>query len=323
MRQTRTDTERSIVLFWLAPAGIRRFTVSCLLTLSGLLAWKPCFSPCGLSRIITENRPCRFCAIAVTLATRTCVRLRDRWVGGLSSATLKSPSAALSLSCIDGKGNEISPAPAMGRLVRFDRLLTMVRHSQSQRKGMDMQLLTAEEGILAVRLARGTIESACAKKPGPSLSLTPVFREKRGVFVTISKEGQLRGCIGLPYPVMPLGEALEHAAKAAALEDPRFPPVKKDELAIISVEVTILTIPEAINGSPSDRVRHIEIGKHGLIIRGMGTSGLLLPQVATEYGWDAETFLDHSCQKAGLPARCWTYPNIEVLTFEGQIFSEK
>ncbi|MFA4859814.1 TIGR00296 family protein [Methanoregula sp.] len=186
-----------------------------------------------------------------------------------------------------------------------------------------MQLLTVEEGDLALRIARGTIEYATAKKPKPELPTTAVFRQKRGVFVTISKDGELRGCIGLPYPVMPLGEALEHAAKAAALEDPRFPPIKKDELGTISVEVTILTVPVPLAGKPDERVRQVEIGKHGLIVRGMGTSGLLLPQVATEYGWDAETFLDHTCRKAGLPGRCWTSSDVEFLTFEGQIFSEK
>jgi len=186
-----------------------------------------------------------------------------------------------------------------------------------------MQLLTVEEGDIALRIARGTIENACAKKPKPDLIRTAVFQQKRGVFVTLSKGGQLRGCIGLPYPVMPLGDALEHAAKSAALEDPRFPPVKKDELGQISVEVTILTVPVPLAGNPDERVRQVEIGKHGLIVRGMGTSGLLLPQVATEYGWDAETFLDHTCQKAGLPGRCWTSPDVEFLTFEGQIFSEK
>ncbi|MDD1689265.1 MAG: TIGR00296 family protein [Methanoregula sp.] len=186
-----------------------------------------------------------------------------------------------------------------------------------------MQLLTPEEGHMALRSARGAIEYICAKKPKPALKLTPVFNEKRGVFVTLSKDGELRGCIGLPYPVMPLGEAIEHAAGAAALEDPRFPPVRKEELDQVTVEVTILTVPEPIKGDPPERPGKVIVGKHGLIARGMGTSGLLLPQVATEYGWDATTFLDHTCMKAGLPNRCWTYPSVEILTFEGQIFSEK
>lgn len=185
-----------------------------------------------------------------------------------------------------------------------------------------MQLLTDDEGAMAVRSARAAIEHAVAKKPGSPHDLNPVFGEKRGVFVTLTKNGNLRGCIGFPYPVMPLGEAIVHAAGAAALEDPRFPPVAKEELASISLEVTILTVPELLKGDPAKRPQQIVIGKHGLIARGMGTSGLLLPQVATEYGWDAKTFLDHTCMKAGLSGQCWTSKNVEILTFEGQIFSE-
>jgi uncharacterized protein (TIGR00296 family) len=184
-------------------------------------------------------------------------------------------------------------------------------------------LLTTDEGMIALRLARGAIEYALGKKPKPMLSLTPVFNDKRGVFVTLTKSGQLRGCIGFPYPVMPLGDALEDAAVAAATGDPRFPPVRKDELSSIALEVTILTEPVPLDVEPRQRPEKIEVGKHGLIIRGRGTSGLLLPQVATEYCWDSPTFLDHTCIKAGLPEHCWMTPNVEVLTFEGQIFTEK
>ena len=176
---------------------------------------------------------------------------------------------------------------------------------------------------MAVRSARAAIEHAVVKRPYVSGNLTHVFGEKRGVFVTLTKNGSLRGCIGFPYPVMPLDKAIVHAAGAAALEDPRFPPVTKDELAAISLEVTILTVPEPLEGEPAKRPRQVIVGKHGLIVRGMGTSGLLLPQVATEYGWDAKTFLDHTCMKAGLSERCWTSKNVEILTFEGQIFSER
>lgn len=186
-----------------------------------------------------------------------------------------------------------------------------------------MELLNHDEGSLAVRSARAAIEHVVAKKPRAVLKLTPVFSEKRGVFVTLTKKGQLRGCIGLPYPVMPLGEAIVHAAGAAAREDPRFPPVKKEELDSISLEVTILTVPVRLEGDPKKRPEGIVVGKHGLIVRGMGTSGLLLPQVATEYGWDPVTFLNHTCMKAGLPERSWMESSVEILTFEGQIFSEK
>jgi len=184
-------------------------------------------------------------------------------------------------------------------------------------------MLTAEEGTLAIRLARGALEHAVGKKPKPELKLSRIFNAKRGVFVTLTENGELRGCIGLPYPVIPLGDAIEHAAKAAALEDPRFPPVIKDELAIIDLEVTILTVPLPLLCEPAERPANIKVGKHGLIVKGMGTSGLLLPQVATEYGWDTITFLDHTCTKAGLSGKCWTSKNVEVMTFEGQIFSEK
>jgi len=184
-----------------------------------------------------------------------------------------------------------------------------------------MQLLTAEEGVLATGLVKGAIWHVIAKKQKPAPDLTPVFSEKRGVFVTLNKAGQLRGCIGFPYPVMPLGDAIENAAVAAALEDPRFPGVKKDELASLDFEVTILTVPVPLDCEPKDRPNHIEVGRHGLIARGYGTSGLLLPQVATEYGWDAQTFLNQTCEKAGLPARCWHQADTAILTFEGQIFT--
>jgi len=186
-----------------------------------------------------------------------------------------------------------------------------------------MELLTADEGSLAVRSARAAIEHVVARKPKTAQGLPPVFQEKRGVFVTLTKNGTLRGCIGLPYPVMPLGEAVVHAASAAALEDPRFPPVTKNELGELHLEVTILTLPVPVNGDPKKRPEQVVVGKHGLIVRGRGTSGLLLPQVAVEYGWDATTFLDHTCIKAGLPARSWTDNHVEILTFEGQIFSEQ
>jgi len=184
-----------------------------------------------------------------------------------------------------------------------------------------MQLLTPEEGTLATRLARGAIEYTIARKPKPMVHLTPVFAEKRGVFVTLTKNRQLRGCIGFPYPVMPLGNAIEDAAVAAALEDPRFPGVRKEEVPSLEFEVTVLTVPVPLECAPEDRPAHVEVGRHGLIARGFGTSGLLLPQVATEYGWDSKTFLDHTCEKAGLPRNCWTKPNVEILTFEGQIFT--
>ena len=185
-----------------------------------------------------------------------------------------------------------------------------------------MDLLTDHEGSLALQSARGSLEYIVANKPKPALKLTPVFSEKRGVFVTLTKDGGLRGCIGFPYPVIALGEAIEQAAVAAATEDPRFPPIAKSEMPLVQVEVTVLTPPVPISGPPDERPEHVEPGRHGLIVRGMGTSGLLLPQVCTDYGWDSRTFLEQTCAKAGLPSHVWHNKNVEVLTFEGQIFSE-
>jgi len=186
-----------------------------------------------------------------------------------------------------------------------------------------MDVLTAEEGIIAVKTARDTIEAAVRGRPVPLTCLAPVFSEKRGVFVTITRSGELRGCIGYPYPVLPLVEAIPSAATGAALEDPRFPPVTVPELHQIRIEVTVLTPPEPLDVEPERRPQAVIIGKHGLIARGGGRSGLLLPQVATEYSWNCEEFLSHTCMKAGLPANCWKRPDTEIFTFEGQIFHEQ
>jgi uncharacterized protein (TIGR00296 family) len=186
-----------------------------------------------------------------------------------------------------------------------------------------MDMLTADEGTMAVKMARNTIEAVVHGRPVPSTSLPPVFSEKRGIFVTITRSGELRGCIGYPYPVLPLKEAIPSAATGAALEDPRFPPVPLSELDMIRVEVTVLTPPEPLGVTPEMRPHAVTIGKHGLIARSGGRSGLLLPQVATEYSWNCEEFLSHTCMKAGLPANCWKRSETEILTFEGQIFHEQ
>jgi uncharacterized protein len=186
-----------------------------------------------------------------------------------------------------------------------------------------MDLLTPDEGTVAVRIARDTIEAVVRGTLTPSVFLSPVFSEKRGVFVTITRSGELRGCIGYPYPVLPLKEAIPSAATGAALEDPRFPPVTPSELNQIRVEVTVLTTPQSITVDPVQRPHAVIIGKHGLIARSGGRSGLLLPQVATEYTWSPEEFLTHTCMKAGLPSNCWKRPETEILTFEGQIFHEQ
>lgn len=182
-------------------------------------------------------------------------------------------------------------------------------------------LLTLEDGKKAVKLARKAIETYLAKGKIIKERYSGVFEEKRGVFTTLTKQGLLRGCIGFPYPVKRLDEAIIESAIAAATEDPRFPPVKLEEMKEIVVEVTILTKPEKINAKPIDLPKHVEIGKHGLIVKKGIYSGLLLPQVAVEYNMDAEEFLSQTCMKAGLPPDCWLV-DAEVYRFEGQIFKE-
>jgi uncharacterized protein (TIGR00296 family) len=186
-----------------------------------------------------------------------------------------------------------------------------------------MEALTDEEGVLALCLARNALEIRIAGAACEEPRLTPVFSEKRGVFVTLTRDGELRGCIGFPYPHYPLGEAIREAALSAALGDPRFPPVGPAELPRVHIDVTVLSVPELLSAAPEARPEMIEVGRHGLIVRGRGTSGLLLPQVATECCWDSRQFLDHTCLKAGLSAGCWQRKEVEVSTFEGQVFCEK
>jgi len=185
-----------------------------------------------------------------------------------------------------------------------------------------MKVLNGEEGELALRIARGALEAHLAGMPYRLPPAPRVFSEKRGVFVTLTEQGMLRGCIGLPLPVLPLGEALVEAAVSAGTGDPRFPPVSRGDLPQIRMEVTVLSVPEPLAGPPSERPMRVEVGRHGLIMKGWGRSGLLLPQVATEYRWTPAEFLEHTCGKAGLPPGCWKSPDVEVLTFEGQVFSE-
>lgn len=188
--------------------------------------------------------------------------------------------------------------------------------------------LTIEEGRAAVAAARGALE---AHVSGQRLKAvvwpTKTFSELRGVFVTINLAGgqpeRLRGCIGFPYPVKPLGDAIQEATVAAASEDPRFPPVTEGELTSVVVEVSILTKPEVLATlKAQDRPSKVRIGVDGLIISRFGFSGLLLPQVATEYGMDQMEFLSQACLKAGLPPDSWLDTNTEVQTFQAEIFEE-
>jgi uncharacterized protein len=145
----------------------------------------------------------------------------------------------------------------------------------------------------------------------------PVLKEKRGAFVTLKKKGQLRGCIGYIQAVKPLDQTIDEMARAAAFSDPRFPPVTKDELPHLSFEISVLTPLKEI-----ENVDEIQVGVHGIYIVKGFHSGLLLPQVATEYGWDRKTFLEHTCYKAGLPSRAWQDKDTKIYIFSADIFCD-
>jgi uncharacterized protein (TIGR00296 family) len=189
--------------------------------------------------------------------------------------------------------------------------------------------LTLEEGKYLVELARGAIEEALGV--GESVSTADAgdkLRTPCGVFVTLNiVEGsshRLRGCIGLPYPIKPLVEAITDSAVSAALRDPRFPPVAARELGSIIVEVSVLTPPAIIKvSSPDQYPSRVKIGEDGLIVGRGDKRGLLLPQVPVEWEWDAEEFLTQCCLKAWLSPDAWLLPGTEISKFQAIIFSEE
>jgi len=183
-----------------------------------------------------------------------------------------------------------------------------------------------EKGKYLVRTARKAVEEfvKSGNKHKPS-SVPAEFTKKSGVFTTLHTYPgkELRGCIGYPEPVMPLIEALIESA-VSATRDPRFPPLTESELDNIIVEVSVLSPPEEIKAnSPNDYPKHVKIGRDGLIIEKGYYSGLLLPQVPVEWGWDAREFLDNLCMKAGLPPGSWRSGDVRISRFSGEIFAEK
>jgi uncharacterized protein len=185
-------------------------------------------------------------------------------------------------------------------------------------------MLSLTEGTKAVQFARNAVESYVKNKKIPPSDFGKAFNEKLGVFVTIHTfpEHDLRGCIGIPFPIMSLKEAIIESAQSVT-RDPRFPPLKENELDSIIIEITVLTKPERIKvKQPKEYLSHIEIGRDGLIVEQSFYKGLLLPQVPVEQGWDKEEFLSHTCLKAGLLPDAWADKEIKISKFSGQIFTE-
>lgn len=181
-----------------------------------------------------------------------------------------------------------------------------------------------EDAQKLVKLARKSIEYTMATGQKYKDDIPHNFLDKRGVFVTLEKfpSGELRGCIGFPEPVMPLWLGVIEASRSAAFSDTRFQQIDANELNEITVEISILTVPEEITVSKDGVTKLIEIGKDGLIIKKGFHSGLLLPQVGSEYNWTSEEFLEHTCEKAGVQRNAWRDEDTQVFKFQAQIFHE-
>jgi len=178
------------------------------------------------------------------------------------------------------------------------------------------QEFSREERAVLLRLAHDSISSALQLH---ELSLDPPsthLAELRGVFTTLHRNGELRGCVGYVFPTSSVYRAVAETARAAAFDDNRFQPVTEDEAPDLEVELSILSPPQPI------RPEAIEVGRHGLLISRHGRRGLLLPQVPIEHKWDRTTFLEQTCRKAGLPLDAWQKGAV-LQAFTAEIFGDK
>jgi len=178
--------------------------------------------------------------------------------------------------------------------------------------------LTDEEKQILLSIARSAIQCTLEGKPLPPLHYSQkALNRPSGVFVTLHRGDDLRGCIGYVEPLFPLAQAAQEVAVKAAMEDPRFMPVTLAEFKTVSIEVSVLSPLSELQD-----IETIEIGTHGLVIDAGYRRGLLLPQVATEYGWNKKQFLEHTAQKAGLPSDAWKKKEVKLFTFTVEMFCE-
>src|SRR5260370_36146963 len=176
---------------------------------------------------------------------------------------------------------------------------------------------SAEERRAMLALARAAIVSALEDKTLNRAASEPAcFSRSHGVFVTLEVHGKLRGCIGVIEPREPLRESIIHCAQSAAFHDPRFPPLKREEVSGLEIEISVLSelFPIAL--------QQIQIGKHGLLVATENHRGLLLTPVATENKLSREEFLEETCHKAGLPRDAWRAPQTKIYAFTCEIFRE-
>ena len=179
-------------------------------------------------------------------------------------------------------------------------------------------MFTKEQKDIMLSAAREVV-SSCAKKEKIKVNenLLELNDEPMGVFITLRKNEELRGCIGYVEGYKPLYESIPEMSEAAATKDPRFDPIKEDEIEEINLEISLLSPLEKI-----DSPEQIKVGIHGIVIKKGFNKGLLLPQVAEENNWDRQTFLEHTCLKANLHPDSWKDDEIEIFVFSAEVFSE-
>ena len=178
-------------------------------------------------------------------------------------------------------------------------------------------MLSGDDCDRLLRLARRCLEARVRREPPPPVERGGGLDGLMGVFVTIHTAGQLRGCLGRLEADRPIADTVAHLSAAVSDSDPRFRPLAVSELRATDIEISALTPEEAVTD-----VGEIQVGRHGLIVARGHRRGLLLPQVAIEHGWNRETFLEHTCLKAGLPQDAWR-SDARIFTFEAQVFREK
>jgi AmmeMemoRadiSam system protein A len=183
-----------------------------------------------------------------------------------------------------------------------------------RKAGIDLHF-TDEERRLLKQLAKGSIESVLFRQEQEHLDIPATLKEKMGAFVCLKTQGELKGCIGYVRGQLPLDQTIRQMAVEAAFHDPRFMPLNESEWENTEIEISVLTPMKKITD-----VDEIEVGIHGIYIERGFSSGLLLPQVATENGWDRKTFLEYTCMKAGLPKDAWKSKDTDIYIFSADVF---
>ena len=260
------------------------------------------FDPEGLSRELGQGS-CEACGGGPVVA----VMLAARALGADKGEVLHYANSG------DVTGDRSSVVGYMAAVL--SKSAKAQRANKKGKVGVDLGLNEEEKKTLH-DIAHTVIWNKASGKAVPEFHVeSERLKELRGAFVTVTKKGSLRGCIGHIRGLKPLYITIEEMAACAAFDDPRFPPITKNELKDLSIEISVLTPFKEITD-----VSEIEVGKHGIYMEREYYSGLLLPQVATEYGWDRNTFLEHTCRKAGLPPDAWKEKDTRIYIFSADIF---